>query len=72
MLCFSVARFWCQSFGDVSPYVCSYHFSPVWVTEWPTFGKKLHTQLTICSLCILTVCNLSYFPFLVLRAEFRF
>ena len=18
--------FWCQSFGDVSPYVCSYHF----------------------------------------------
>ena len=23
---FSVACFWCQSFGDVSPYVCSYYF----------------------------------------------
>ena len=24
LLWFSVASFWCQSFGDVSPYVCSY------------------------------------------------
>ena len=26
LLWFSVACFWCQSFGDVSPYVCSYYF----------------------------------------------
>ena len=29
-----------------------------------TFWEKAaHTQLTICSLCILTICNFSYFPF---------
>ena len=33
------------------------------VAEWPPFGKKLLTQLTICSLCILTICNFSYFTF---------
>ena len=26
LLWFSVGCFWCQSFGDVSPYVCSYYF----------------------------------------------
>ena len=26
LLWFSVACFWCQSFGDVSPHVCSYYF----------------------------------------------
>ena len=26
LLWFSVACFWCQSFGDVSPYVCLYYF----------------------------------------------
>ena len=29
LLYFSVACFWRQSFGDVSPYVCSYYFSSV-------------------------------------------
>ena len=48
------------------------NFSSVWVAEWPPFGKKLLTRLTICSLCILTICNVSYFPVLVLRAGFRF
>ena len=38
-LIFSVACFWCQSFGDVSPYVCSYNFSSVSVAEWPPLGK---------------------------------
>ena len=37
LLWFSVACFWCQSFGDVSPYVCSYYFSSVSVAEWPPF-----------------------------------
>ena len=47
-------------------------FSSVWVAEWPPFGKALPTRLTICCLCILTFCNFSYFPFLVLRAGFGF
>ena len=33
------------------------------VAEWPPFGKELLTELFICSLCILSICNLSYFPF---------
>ena len=38
-------------------------FSLVSVAEWPPFGKKLLTWWTICSLCILTICNISYFQF---------
>ena len=38
-------------------------FSSVSVADWPPFGKELLTWLTICSLCILTICNFSYFPF---------
>ena len=38
-------------------------FSSVLVAEWPYFGKELLPRLTICSLCILTICNFSYFPF---------
>ena len=38
-------------------------FSSVYVAEWPPFGKELLTRLTICSLCIMSICNLSYFPF---------
>ena len=52
LLWFYVACFWCQRFGDVSPYECS-----VWVEEWPPFGKYLFSRLTICSLCFLTICN---------------
>ena len=33
------------------------------MAKWPPFGKELPTLLTICSLCILTICNFSYFPF---------
>ena len=61
LLWFSVACFWCQSFGDVSPYVCSYDFSSVWVAV----GKELLTRLTICSLCILTIC-------ILVTSRFRF
>ena len=37
-------------------------------------GKELLTRLTMCSLCILTICNFSYFsfPVLILRAGFWF
>ena len=38
-------------------------FSSVLVAEWPPFGKKLLTWLTICSLCILTICDISFFWF---------
>ena len=34
-----------------------------WFSLWPPFGKELLTRLTICSLCILTICNFSYFLF---------
>ena len=37
--------------------------SSVLVAEWPTFEKELNPRLTICSLCILAICNFSYFPF---------
>ena len=38
-------------------------FSSVCVAEWLPFGKELLTRLTICSLCILNMCNVSSFPF---------
>ena len=38
-------------------------FSPVWVAEWPPFGKGLPTWLAACSHCILSICNFRYFPF---------
>ena len=41
--------------------------SSVWVAEWPPFGKELLTRLTICYLCIMTICGFGYFQFLVLR-----
>ena len=49
-----------------------YTFSSVWVTEWPPFGKKLPARLTICSHCLLSICNIYLFPVLVLRAGFGF
>ena len=62
LLWFSVACFWFQSFGDVSPYV-NIIFSLVWVAEWSPFGKELLPRLNICFLCILTICYFSYFSF---------
>ena len=38
-------------------------FGSVKVAEWPPSGKELLTLLTICSLCIFSVCNFYYFPF---------
>ena len=38
-------------------------FSSVCVAEWPPSGKKLLTRLTMCPLCILTICYFSDFPF---------
>ena len=65
---------WCGSllpvFGDrdsVTFYlmgVIILFFMSVWAVEWPSFGKALLTRLTICSLCIFTVFNFSYFPVL--------
>ena len=44
--------------------ICVYViFISVWVAEWLIFGKELLTQLTICSLCILTIFDFSYFTF---------
>ena len=33
-------------------------FSSARVAEWPPFGKKMLTRLTICSICIFTICYL--------------
>ena len=38
-------------------FVHQYYFSSVWVAEWQPFGKELPTLLTICFLCILTICT---------------
>ena len=51
--------FLCRGFGDVSLYNGSYYFDSVRVAEWSPFGKGLLTRLTICYLCILTVCGFS-------------
>ena len=38
-------------------------FSSVSVAESPPLGILMLTLLTICSLCILIICKISYFPF---------
>ena len=50
-------------FGDVSSYVCTECPSSVYVAEWPSFGKELPARLTLCSLCIMSICNFKYLPF---------
>ena len=47
-------------------------YCSVWVAEWPPSGKQLLTRLTTCSLCVLSNCYFSYFPFFVLRAGYGF
>ena len=49
-----------------------YTLNSVWVTEWPTFGKKLPARLAICSHCLLSICYIYLFPVLILRAGFGF
>ena len=51
------------SFVDVLSYVYTDYFQFGLGAEWPSFGKELLTRLTICSVCILTICNSSYIPF---------
>ena len=55
----------------VSHYVC-YIFSSNSAAERPPFEKYLLTRLNICFLCILTICDISYFPIWVFRAGFAF
>ena len=38
-------------------------FSEVEVAEWPSVLKQLLTQLTVCSLCSISICNSSRFQF---------
>ena len=42
------------------------------VAGWPSFGREMPTRLTLCSLCIMSICNFGCFPFLVLRSGFGF
>ena len=39
-----------------------YTFSSVWAAEWPPFWKNLPARLAICSHCILSICNIYFFP----------
>ena len=39
----------------------------IWVSECPPCRKELLMQFRVCSFYIMSICNLSYFPFLVLR-----
>ena len=39
--------------------MCVHIFSSVSVAVWPPFAKLPRTRLTICSLCILSICNIS-------------
>ena len=50
---------------------CVHVFGSVWVAGWPPFGKWLLARLAVCYLCVLAICNVSYFPF-PLRAGFVF
>ena len=68
----SVACFGVRVSVDVLPYVWSYTFSSVWVTELPPFRKQLPARLAIYSQCLLSICNIYLFPVLVLRAGFSF
>ena len=45
-----------------------YTYNSVWVAEWP----PLPAPLSVCSHCILSICNIYSFPVLVLRAGFAF
>ena len=56
--------FWCQSFGDVSPYVCSYYFSSVWVGKWPPFGKytEQNCQPSIFNIAFFRISKIVYTP----------
>ena len=57
LLWFSVASFGVRV--SVTFHLMFVHiiFSLVCVAEWPPFEKELLTLLTICFLCILTICN---------------
>ena len=45
-----------------------YTFSSIWVVEWEIAARSV----SICSDCILSICNIYLFPVLVLRAGFAF
>ena len=52
----------------------TFHLMPVnntfcsfWIAELPPFGKKLPTRLAVCSHCILSIFNLTNFPFWFVR-----
>ena len=72
MLWFSVAYVLCQLrpvFGV--RVMVTFHLKCVHIicvrfgfsVERLSYGKLLLPRLTICSLCILTICNFCYFPF---------
>ena len=58
--------FWCQSIGDVSPYVCSYYLARFRLLSGHLLAKSCSLdRLTIYSLYLflLTTFDFSYLPF---------
>ena len=55
----------------VSPYECTDCFSSVLVAVLSPFGKELTSRLTLCSLCLRSICNLSYFLFWFCEQDFH-
>ena len=45
-----------------SPSICLDGFSYAMVAVWPPFGKELHIGLSICSVCIMSICYFGCFP----------
>ena len=57
-MCFTTPRYQVSVYKTIGPLV----FSMASVAEWPPFEKLPLTQLTICSLCILTICKIISSP----------
>ena len=56
--------FWCQSFGDVLPNVCSlYFYVRFGLLSGHLLGNSCPARLAIRSHCLLSICNIIYFPF---------
>ena len=52
-----------------SPYACANYIKFVYDSWEAAVIKELLTRLIVCSLCIMSICNLSYFPFWFQRRD---
>ena len=63
LICFSVFAWFGVSYCTVITLCVSrWYFFRIRNLKWSPFGKELLIRLTMCTLCILTACNVRYFP----------